>query len=141
MTDIVIYHNPACGTSRSGVAALGRASTCDGCATATGATPPAAPKSQYLNKQQAENWFMEGLKLEENPDTVPQAVAAYQRAIELNPEAAGAYINLGTIYYNMHRLGDAEKAHQYAEETRRLKQAEREGPELPPKSMQAIRPQ
>jgi tetratricopeptide (TPR) repeat protein len=62
----------------------------------------------------------------------------FQQVIKMNPRHSKAYFQLSRIYA---RLGDAEKAHQYAEETRRLKQAEREGPELPPKSMQPIRPQ
>ena len=67
-------------------------------------------------KQEAEGWFAEGLHLEEQPDCLEQAIAAYREAIALNPEAAGAFINLGTIYYNMHRLGDAENCYRAAAE-------------------------
>ncbi len=65
-------------------------------------------------RMEAEEWFMKGLKLEEQAETLPEAIEAYVKAIELNPEAAGAYINLGTIYYNMHRLAEAEKCYRAA---------------------------
>lgn len=73
-----------------------------------------ASASPLQRKQEAEEWFVKGLKLEERPDSVHEAIQAYVRAIELNPQAAGAYINLGTIYYNMHQLDDAEKCYQAA---------------------------
>lgn len=66
------------------------------------------PKDAQIRKQESEAWFVRGLRLEEKPETMDQAQEAYQRAIELNPEAAGAYINLGTLYYNLHRLSEAE---------------------------------
>ncbi len=71
-------------------------------------------KDLAYRKQEAEEWFHRGLRLEENPETVEQALEAYRKAIELNPEAAGAYINLGTIYYNLHRLSDAENCYRAA---------------------------
>ncbi len=80
------------------------------------AGPPEASRKALSNKQEAEAWFVEGLRLEEKPETLDQAVAAYQKAIELNPEAAGAFINLGTIYYNMQRLPEAENCYRAAAE-------------------------
>ncbi len=74
---------------------------------------PALPPLMH-RKQEAEDWFLKGLKLEERPETVHDAMQAYIKAIELNPQAAGAYINLGTIYYNMRQLDDAEKCYQAA---------------------------
>jgi len=65
-------------------------------------------------KQEAEEWFLQGLELEEGPETLQQATEAYTRAIELNPQAAGAYINLGTIYYNMLQLEEAERCYRAA---------------------------
>ena len=82
---------------------------------ATTSASPAAPRV-LTAKQEAEGWFAEGLHLEEQPDCLEQAIAAYREAIALNPEAAGAFINLGTIYYNMHRLGDAENCYRAAAE-------------------------
>jgi DNA-binding transcriptional MerR regulator len=83
----------------------------------SGATVAATNAARALtSKQEAEAWFAEGLRLEEKPDTVEQAIAAYRQAIALNPEAAGAFINLGTIYYNLHRLSDAENCYRAAAE-------------------------
>jgi tetratricopeptide (TPR) repeat protein len=82
-----------------------------------GAAPAVALDTQrapLTRKQEAEGWFVEGLRMEENPETLDRALEAYRKAIELNPEAAGAYINLGTIYYNMHRLSDAENCYRAA---------------------------
>ncbi len=73
-----------------------------------------APPDTARRKQEAEEWFLKGLDLEERAETTEQAIEAYTRAIELNPEAAGAYINLGTIYYNTQRLDDAERCYRAA---------------------------
>ncbi len=75
------------------------------------AAPPPDPARRKL---EAEEWFLKGLTLEERAETVNEAMEAYTRAIELNPEAAGAYINLGTIYYNTQRLADAETCYRSA---------------------------
>jgi len=80
------------------------------------AAPELSTPPMLSRKQEAEGWFVEGLRLEEKPETLEQAIVAYKTAIELNPEAAGAYINLGTIYYNLHRLSDAENCYRAAAE-------------------------
>jgi tetratricopeptide (TPR) repeat protein len=85
-------------------------------ATAASGASSASPAKVLTAKQEAEAWFAEGLRLEEHPETLEQAVAAYRQAIALNPEAAGAFINLGTIYYNLHRLSDAENCYRAAAE-------------------------
>jgi tetratricopeptide (TPR) repeat protein len=59
-------------------------------------------------EQQAEVWFQRGLALEETGAPISEAVAAYRKAIELKPDAAGALVNLGTIAFRMHKLKDAE---------------------------------
>jgi tetratricopeptide (TPR) repeat protein len=58
--------------------------------------------------REAESWFQRGLELEETGAPVEQAIEAYQKVLELNPEAAGALVNLGTIYYRQRRLVEAE---------------------------------
>ena len=58
--------------------------------------------------REAEGWFQKGLELEEMGAPIEQAVEAYQKVLELNPEAAGALVNLGTIYYRQRRLVEAE---------------------------------
>jgi tetratricopeptide (TPR) repeat protein len=44
--------------------------------------------------------FAQGIALEEDPNTQVQAIAAYQKVLELDPEHAAAHINLGTLHYN-----------------------------------------
>jgi tetratricopeptide (TPR) repeat protein len=63
---------------------------------------------------EAEYWFQRGLDLEETGAPVEQAVEAYQKAVELNPSAAGAWVNLGTIYYRQRAFADAEKFYRKA---------------------------
>jgi tetratricopeptide (TPR) repeat protein len=59
-------------------------------------------------EQQAEFWFQRGLTLEEVGAPVTEAAEAYRKAIENNPTASGALVNLGTISFRMRRLADAE---------------------------------
>ena len=58
--------------------------------------------------REAEAWFQQGLDLEESGAPVEEAIQAYQKALELNPGAAGALVNLGTIYYRKRSFIDAE---------------------------------
>jgi tetratricopeptide (TPR) repeat protein len=44
--------------------------------------------------------FAQGIALEEDPNTQVEAIAAYRRVLELDPEHAAAHINLGTLHYN-----------------------------------------
>lgn len=52
--------------------------------------------------------FARGIALEENPETQLEAIACYQRVLELEPAHAAAHINLGTIYYNRQLFHEAE---------------------------------
>jgi tetratricopeptide (TPR) repeat protein len=74
----------------------------------------AFPRSEKsLAEQEAENlrlsehWFARGLTLEETGASGDEAVRAYQKAVEYNPKASGALVNLGTISFRMHRLREA----------------------------------
>jgi tetratricopeptide (TPR) repeat protein len=61
-----------------------------------------APKPTYdraTAERQAEMYFQQGLALEETGAPIEKAIEAYGKAVELNPAAAGALVNLGTIYY------------------------------------------
>lgn len=64
--------------------------------------------------RESEAWFQKGLELEETGAPVSQAIEAYRKVLELNPEAAGALVNLGTIYYRQRKFGDAEKFYRAA---------------------------
>jgi tetratricopeptide (TPR) repeat protein len=60
-------------------------------------------------RREAETWFQKGLDLEETGAPVEQAVEAYRKTLELNPSAAGALVNLGTIHYRLRQFAEAEK--------------------------------
>ena len=73
--------------------------------------PPQAPSPP--RERESETWFQRGLFLEETGAPVEEAIEAYLRAIEFNPSAAGALVNLGTIHYRLRRFKEAE--HYYAQ--------------------------
>ncbi len=66
--------------------------------------------------RESEAWFQKGLELEETGAPVEEAVAAYKKVLELNPGAAGALVNLGTIYYRQRKYGEAERCYREATE-------------------------
>ena len=73
------------------------------------ATLLAKPKpSRAAMEKEAEGWFQQGLALEETGAPISDVLEAYNRAVELNPEASGALVNLGTIYFRMGKLTKAE---------------------------------
>jgi len=80
----------------------------------------AFPQSANLNRsvradeKYAESWFQRGLELEESGAPLIEAIEAYKRAVELNPNAAGALVNLGTIHYHMRRFKEAADYYQRA---------------------------
>jgi len=74
-----------------------------------------APKpDRAADERQAELWFQRGLDLEEGGAPLNEAIDAYKKAVELNPNAAGALVNLGTIYYHLRRFKDAEEHYRQA---------------------------
>jgi tetratricopeptide (TPR) repeat protein len=66
--------------------------------------PPPPPR-----ERESEAWFQKGLFLEETGAPVDEAVEAYLHAVECNPQAAGALVNLGTIRYRLHQFKEAEE--------------------------------
>jgi len=66
-------------------------------------------KSVQSQLRESEVWFQKGLELEETGAPVEQAIEAYGKVLDLNPGAAGALVNLGTIYYRQRKFVEAEK--------------------------------
>lgn len=66
--------------------------------------------------RESEAWFQKGLELEETGAPVEEAIAAYRQVLELNPKAAGALVNLGTIYYRQRKFAEAERYYRQAAE-------------------------
>ena len=63
---------------------------------------------------ESEQWFQRGLELEEAGSPVQDCIAAYERAVDLNPSAAGAMVNLGTIFFRQKHYDDAERFYRRA---------------------------
>ncbi len=74
----------------------------------------AAPANGSAQERVAEHWFQRGLALEETGAPVEEAVAAYRKAIEANPGAPGALVNLGTIAFRMRKMKEAAGYYQRA---------------------------
>jgi tetratricopeptide (TPR) repeat protein len=64
--------------------------------------------------RESEAWFQKGLELEEAGAPVEEAIDAYRKVLELNPVAAGALVNLGTIFYRQRKFSEAEKYYKHA---------------------------
>lgn len=67
-----------------------------------------------LKVGQAEEWFQQGLAIEENGGDIGEAESAYRAAVELNPRAAGAWVNLGTLCFRAGKLDRAEEYYRRA---------------------------
>ncbi len=85
-------------------------------AAASGVTSfPAEPPPSRVNvEREAEFWFQRGLEMEELGSSIEETIEAYRKSVELNPHAAGAWVNLGTIHFRMRRYKDAENFYQRA---------------------------
>lgn len=66
-------------------------------------------KSSANRMRESEVWFQKGLDLEETGAPIEDAIDAYRKVLELNPSAAGALVNLGTIYYRQKKFVEAER--------------------------------
>lgn len=59
-------------------------------------------------RREAEQWFQRGLELEQTGAPINEIIAAYRKAVELDERSAGAYVNLGTIYFNARMWRECE---------------------------------
>ena len=64
--------------------------------------------------RESEAWFQKGLDLEETGAPMEMILEAYQKVVELNPDAAGALVNLGTIHYRQRQFAGAERYYKQA---------------------------
>jgi tetratricopeptide (TPR) repeat protein len=65
------------------------------------------PAAAATGPTTALEWFERGCQLDIEDGTLTEAIAAYRRALELEPTLADAHCNLGTAWYNR---GDREAA-------------------------------
>lgn len=71
------------------------------------AVPVSAAADEQVSNDVAE-LFSRGVGLEEDPRNQMQAIAVYERVLDLDPMHAAAHINLGTLYYNRQDYTAAE---------------------------------
>jgi len=64
--------------------------------------------------RESEAWFQKAVALEESGAPLDAIIEAYDKVVELNPAAAGALVNLGTIYYRERKFPEAEKYYRAA---------------------------
>lgn len=79
-------------------------------------TAPLGQKIRALGERTAEEWFEFGMTLDGAPETMEQAVEAYQHAISSAPDWAEAHINLGTALFQLERWEESRKAFSLAAE-------------------------
>jgi tetratricopeptide (TPR) repeat protein len=72
------------------------------------------PKRTEEAQENIAELFARGISLEEDPNNQLQAIATYQRVLELDPDHAAAHINIGTLYYNRQDYTLAEKHYRRA---------------------------
>jgi tetratricopeptide (TPR) repeat protein len=72
------------------------------------------PAPKHKTRQEAELWFEKGLELEQTGAAVEEVIAAYRKAAEIDPDSAGALVNLGTVYFNLRDWRQAEQHYRKA---------------------------
>lgn len=70
---------------------------------------PDNPAAERERRATADRWFQRGLELEQTGALPDEVIEAYKKAIELDPLAAGAMVNLGTLYFNARKWREAEE--------------------------------
>lgn len=63
---------------------------------------------------EASIWFEKALELEQAGAPIVEVIGAYEKAVALDPESAGAFVNLGTIYFHQRKWDDAERNYRRA---------------------------
>ena len=72
-----------------------------------GSEPPASEDS-------SEAWFRYALEMERSGAAPNEIIEAYRRVVAANPNAAGAWVNLGTLHYRQRLLPVAERCYREA---------------------------
>ncbi len=73
------------------------------------AEPSPAANATVVDEEKAEFWFQRGLALEETGAPIEVAIEAYRKALEANPAAPGALVNLGTILFRQKKFSQAKE--------------------------------
>ncbi len=75
---------------------------------------PESATAERERRATADRWFQKGLELEQTGAPHTEIIEAYEKAISLDPRAAGAMVNLGTLHFNARNWRDAEKFYRMA---------------------------
>jgi tetratricopeptide (TPR) repeat protein len=70
-------------------------------------------KDSHHRRDAAEHWFQQGLQCEQSGATT-DAISAYEKAVQTDPDSAGAWVNLGTIHFNARQFARAEECYRKA---------------------------
>lgn len=76
------------------------------------ALEPAA--AERPDPETANAWFEEGCRTDAEPSTWDEALHAYRRALEADPDFADAHCNLGTVHYNRGARAEARRCYEAA---------------------------
>ncbi len=77
-------------------------------------TVVAAKVKPMRTAETAAEWFARAIALEEDPASQREAIEAYTKTLELDPQHAAGHINLGTLYYNRQDYTQAEEHYRQA---------------------------
>jgi tetratricopeptide (TPR) repeat protein len=69
------------------------------------------PRAEVERRAEAERWFQRGLEIEQTGGPVEHVLEAYLKAVELDPQSAGALVNLGTLHFNTRNFMQAEQCY------------------------------
>ena len=67
-----------------------------------------------VGQDSSESWFQYALELERSGAAPNEIIDVYRRVVDRNPDAAGAWVNMGTLHYREHLLPMAEKCYKEA---------------------------
>lgn len=70
----------------------------------------AAGREPIDPREEAVEWFERGCELDAEASNWAEALEAYERALELSPDYADAYCNLGAVRYNQGQRAEARRA-------------------------------
>ncbi len=62
----------------------------------------------------SESWFQYALEMERCGAATNEIIDVYRKVVDCNPEAAGAWVNMGTLHYRQHLLPMAERCYKEA---------------------------
>jgi tetratricopeptide (TPR) repeat protein len=70
--------------------------------------------ARQARQLEATLWFEKALELEQTGAPVVEIIGAYEKAVALDPLSAGAFVNLGTVYFHQRKWDEAERNYRKA---------------------------